>query len=74
MSWLTGPTARQRFRAALARGPARVPALVATLYSAVDPLLHPAAARNVLAHLVDLAERGEVRPEGPLEMALWRTS
>ena len=61
-------------RAALARGPARVPALVATLYSAVDPLLHPAAARNVLAHLVDLAERGEVRPEGPLEMALWRTS
>jgi glyoxylase-like metal-dependent hydrolase (beta-lactamase superfamily II) len=52
--------------AALAAGPATVPALVAAIYVDVDPALHPAAARNVLAHLVDLAERGLAAAEGPL--------
>jgi hydroxyacylglutathione hydrolase len=53
-------------RAALARGPATVAELVAAIYAGVDPALHGAAGRNVLAHLVDLAERGVVAPEGPL--------
>jgi glyoxylase-like metal-dependent hydrolase (beta-lactamase superfamily II) len=44
--------------AALARGPATVAGLVAELYGGVDPRLHAAAARNVLAHLVDLEARG----------------
>ena len=37
--------------AALARGPATPAALVAQIYAGVDPALHAAAARNVLAHL-----------------------
>jgi hydroxyacylglutathione hydrolase len=57
---------------ALARGPARVGELVAAIYREVDPRLHPAAARNVLAHLIDLAERGEVAGEGPPGAAVWR--
>lgn len=52
--------------AALAAGPKAVPALVAAIYASVDPALHAAAARNVLAHLVDLTERGIVTAEGPL--------
>ncbi len=52
--------------AALDEGPATVAALVARIYAAVDPSLHPAAARNVLAHLVDLADRGLVEAEGGL--------
>jgi len=51
---------------ALARGPAAIPALVAEIYAATDPRLHPAAARNVLAHLIDLTERDLVEPEGTL--------
>ncbi len=58
--------------AALARGPATVAALVAAIYAAVDPALHPAAARNVLAHLIDLAERGVAVADGPLAAAAWR--
>jgi glyoxylase-like metal-dependent hydrolase (beta-lactamase superfamily II) len=52
--------------AALAAGATRIPELVAGIYADVDPALHAAAARNVLAHLVDLAERGVVRADGPL--------
>ena len=48
----------------LAEGPAGVTDLVARLYADVDPRLHPAAARNVLAHLIDLTERGGVRSDG----------
>jgi glyoxylase-like metal-dependent hydrolase (beta-lactamase superfamily II) len=58
--------------AALAREPARVGELVATIYAAVDPALHGAAARNVLAHLIDLEGRGLVRADGPPEAALYR--
>lgn len=59
--------------AALARGPADAAGLVAEIYRDVDPVMHPAAARNVLAHLIDLMERGVVRPEGPVAAgAVWR--
>ena len=50
--------------AALARGPATVAGLVAAIYAGVDPALHGAAGRNVLAHLIDLAARGIVAVDG----------
>ena len=37
----------------LAAGEGRIPAMVEKMYRDVDPRLHPAAARSVLAHLVD---------------------
>lgn len=52
--------------AALAAGPATVAGLVAAIYAGVDPALHGAARRNVLAHLVELGERGVVTAEGAL--------
>jgi len=50
--------------AALGAGPARVSDLVAAMYRGIAPGLRGAAARNVLAHLVDLAVRGRVGVEG----------
>jgi glyoxylase-like metal-dependent hydrolase (beta-lactamase superfamily II) len=44
--------------------PSDVPALVARMYVGLDPRLVPAAARSVLAHLIDLARRGIVEEEG----------
>jgi hypothetical protein len=38
--------------------------MVEILYRDVDPRLHPAAGRSVLAHLVDLERRGLVEREG----------
>ncbi len=38
--------------------------MVARMYKGVDPALHPAAGRSVLAHLIDLETRGCVRHEG----------
>ncbi len=38
--------------------------MVETMYREIDPRLHPAAGRSVLAHLVDLERRGLVRGEG----------
>jgi hydroxyacylglutathione hydrolase len=55
-----------QIRAALAAGPADAAALAARLYTDLAPGLLPAAARNVLAHLIDLAQRGLARPEGPI--------
>jgi glyoxylase-like metal-dependent hydrolase (beta-lactamase superfamily II) len=52
--------------AALAEGPADAPALAARLYAGLAPALLPAAARNVLAHLIALAEDGRAASEGPL--------
>ncbi|WP_179380377.1 MBL fold metallo-hydrolase [Jannaschia marina] len=40
-----------------------IPALVARIYVDTPPALHPAAARNVLAHLVHLVETGRVRAD-----------
>lgn len=44
----------------LADGPQAIAALVSVMYAQVDKRLHPAAGRSVLAHLIDLANRGEV--------------
>lgn len=43
--------------AALAEGPARIPQLTDRIYAGTPRHLLPAAARNVLAHLIDLADR-----------------
>ena len=50
--------------ARLEAGVGRIPAMVETMYRDIDPRLHPAAGRSVLAHLVDLERRGLVRDEG----------
>jgi glyoxylase-like metal-dependent hydrolase (beta-lactamase superfamily II) len=52
----------------LEAGEGRIPAMVEHMYRDVDPRLHPAAGRSVLAHLIDLERRGEVRHEG----GVWR--
>ena len=44
--------------AQLEAGNGDVTEIVAALYKDVDPRLHPAAARSVLAHLIDLERRG----------------
>lgn len=44
----------------LAEGPARIPALTARIYADIPVALLPAAARNVFAHLIDLASRNMV--------------
>ena len=38
--------------------------MVARMYKGVDPRLHPAAARSVLAHLIDLEARGLAVQDG----------
>jgi glyoxylase-like metal-dependent hydrolase (beta-lactamase superfamily II) len=48
----------------LAEGEGRIPAMVETMYRDIDPRLHPAAGRSVLAHLHDMERRGLVRGEG----------
>jgi glyoxylase-like metal-dependent hydrolase (beta-lactamase superfamily II) len=58
---------RMRERQILAQleaGEGRIPVVVAALYRDVDPRLHPAAGRSVLAHLVDLERRGLVTRDG----------
>ena len=50
---------------ALAAGPARIAALVPVLYADVDARLHPAAARSMLSHMIDLSRRGQVGCDGP---------
>lgn len=47
----------------LEAGEGWISAIVADLYRDIDPRLHPAAKRSVLAHLVDLERRGLVREE-----------
>jgi hydroxyacylglutathione hydrolase len=59
-----------QLRAALGTVPSPLPALVARVYADLDPAMHPAAARNLLAHLIDLHHRGLARldlgtPGGP---------
>ena len=50
--------------AALAEGPTTIKAMVPSLYAAVDPRLHPAAAMSVLAHMLLLVKQGRVTCEG----------
>lgn len=54
--------------AELRQGEGRIPAMVARMYSGIDPGLHPAAERSVLAHLLDLEARGLAARAGDL----WR--
>lgn len=51
---------------ALQARPRRIDQIVPEIYADVDPALHPAAARNVLAHLLDLVARGLVTTDEPL--------
>ncbi|MEM9049078.1 MAG: MBL fold metallo-hydrolase [Pseudomonadota bacterium] len=53
---------------ALGDGAASAPTLAARIYREVDPRLLPAATRNVLAHLLDLTERGVAGPLGNLSV------
>lgn len=52
--------------AALAHAPGTAAELAARIYTETPPALLPAAARNVLAHLIDLSTRNEATPEGAL--------
>jgi glyoxylase-like metal-dependent hydrolase (beta-lactamase superfamily II) len=59
---------RERSDAILARlsaGDERIPGIVDHVYLGLDPRLKGAAARSVLAHLVELVERGAVESDGP---------
>jgi glyoxylase-like metal-dependent hydrolase (beta-lactamase superfamily II) len=47
----------------LREGIGAVPAMVARMYVGLDPRLHGAAERSVLAHLIDLQARGRVAEE-----------
>ncbi len=47
--------------AALATGPQTIPELVTQIYAAVDSILWPAAARQMLAYLLALEDEGHVR-------------
>jgi glyoxylase-like metal-dependent hydrolase (beta-lactamase superfamily II) len=49
--------------ACLREGVATIPDMVARMYVDVDKRLHPAAARSVLAHLIQLTEEGRVIAE-----------
>jgi glyoxylase-like metal-dependent hydrolase (beta-lactamase superfamily II) len=49
---------------ALGAGFTAIPAMVPSLYAAVDPRLHPAAALSVLAHMNQLVKEGRVIADG----------
>ncbi len=51
---------------ALQDGPATAAALTAHIYADTPPALHPAAERNVLAHLIDLTTRNRLATPAPL--------
>ncbi|WP_297977229.1 MBL fold metallo-hydrolase, partial [uncultured Amaricoccus sp.] len=57
---------------ALTRAAETPAGLVARIYLGVDPALHAAAARNVLAHLLDLRARSLVTVDGPPASGAWR--
>jgi len=48
----------------LAAGDTRIKVMVPTMYAAVDPRLHPAAAHSVLAHMIELVNSGRVVADG----------
>ncbi len=50
---------------ALANGPATIRELVPNLYRDVDPRLHPAAARSMLAAIIHMERGGEIEAGGP---------
>ncbi|MDE2228638.1 MAG: MBL fold metallo-hydrolase [Alphaproteobacteria bacterium] len=59
---------RERADAIVARlkaGDRTIPEIVATVYPGLDPRLVVAAGRSVLAHLIEMIERGVVDSDGP---------
>jgi glyoxylase-like metal-dependent hydrolase (beta-lactamase superfamily II) len=50
--------------ARLAAGDRRIKVMVPTIYAAVDPRLHPAAAHSVLAQMIELVKSGRVVTDG----------
>ncbi len=58
-----------QIRAALQLAPGTAEEIARRVYEDLAPALLPAAARNVLAHLIDLSERGLAVPRGPLGAA-----
>jgi glyoxylase-like metal-dependent hydrolase (beta-lactamase superfamily II) len=48
----------------LERGVGVIPDMVSEMYKGLDPRLHGAAGRSVLAHLIDLRDRGAAREDG----------
>ena len=63
INWLLDHRAAREAQilAALPPGPQTIPALTRLIYADTPVALHPAAARNVFAHLIDLAGRNLVR-------------
>ena len=59
----------QILEALIAIGPADARALAQHIYTDVAPALLPAAARNVLAHLIDLSDRAVIAFEGVITAA-----
>ena len=45
-------------------GPSAIADMVQAMYAGIGPHLHGAAGRSVLAHLIDLAQRGQVSNDG----------
>lgn len=62
LRWLLAhrETRERQILAALSKAPGTPAGLAARIYTDTAPALLPAAARNVLAHLIDLTERGQV--------------
>jgi glyoxylase-like metal-dependent hydrolase (beta-lactamase superfamily II) len=58
--------------ACLRDGIETIPEMVARMYADVDKRLHPAAARSVLAHLIQLEQEGRVVVEGSGSAARYR--
>lgn len=59
-------TREAQIRTALAQAPGTATELARRLYTDTPPALLPAAARNVLAHLIDLTARNLATPEGEI--------
>ena len=68
IGWLLGHrrTREAQILAMLDRGPASVEGLTAAIYADTPANLHAAAARNVLAHLLDLMGRSMVTTDQPV--------
>ena len=52
--------------------PRSIPVMVTAMYIGIDPRLFPAAERSVLAHLIDLRDRGLVIGQGDMLSDDWR--
>ena len=59
-----GRDRERQIREQLAAGRTRIKDMVPAMYAAVDPRLHPAAARSVLAHMLHMVRAGEVQAAG----------